>query len=102
MLEIIQPSLAAITSALSIIKQGQSLLPDAAETKALQAELETLRAQHERLDSQIAQALGYELCKCTYPPQIMLYKKEQNASVCPDCELAIERTDLLPLKANTF
>ena len=85
MLEFVQPTLTAIGSALTIIKQGKSLSTDSTETKLLKQELETIRSQLEKSDAQIAHALDYELCKCTYPPQIMLFKKDENADVCPNC-----------------
>jgi hypothetical protein len=33
----------------------------------------------------LAHDLGYELCKCTFPPQIMLWNEEMGATVCNRC-----------------
>jgi hypothetical protein len=33
-----------------------------------------------------AQKLGYQFCRCTYPPQIMLGHEQQKATVCPNPE----------------
>jgi len=40
-----------------------------------------------RSDSKLAKELGYELCQCTYPPQIMLWDQKRQAYYCPnpDC-----------------
>src|ERR1700719_2156962 len=44
-----------------------------------------------RADAELAKSLGYPLCQCTWPPQIMLWKQEVSASVCPKCGHSIVR-----------
>lgn len=31
------------------------------------------------------QALGYRLCPCTYPPQVMLWNSTKRTEYCPHC-----------------
>lgn len=91
MIEFIQPTLTALGSALNIVKQGKDLAPEAPETKELQSQLEEAVRKLETYDSEIAKTLGYELCKCTYPPQIMLFDRARNSDVCPSCGHALSR-----------
>jgi hypothetical protein len=37
-----------------------------------------------RSDTALAQKLGYHLCQCTYPPQIMLWQESRGCHVCPN------------------
>ena len=62
---------------------------EAVETALASAEIATSVAE-----AQVAQALGYELCKCEFPPQIMLTvgyidnnhaKKHGAVYECPKC-----------------
>jgi len=32
-----------------------------------------------------AKSMGFPLCECTWPPNIMLYRRAQDANVCPEC-----------------
>lgn len=52
--------------------------------------LEQEIAKAERLlkasEAAAAKAMGYRLCRCTFPPQIMLWKKTEKVHVCPECE----------------
>lgn len=36
-------------------------------------------------EAQLAKALGYRLCQCVFPPEIMLRDKNRGQSVCPRC-----------------
>ncbi|GEM77006.1 hypothetical protein [Vibrio sagamiensis] len=47
-------------------------------------------------EAQIAQALGYQLCKCTFPPQIMLsvgYRDFEEAFECKLCGKSSQRPE---------
>ena len=75
---------------LDILKTLGGLLPkgekaDAAKERLDQAE-KALRAS----EAELAKALGYNLCQCTFPPQIMLSKgrhatHDQEIFECPRC-----------------
>jgi len=36
-------------------------------------------------EAKLAKKLGYELCLCTFPPSVMLWRETKKASVCPSC-----------------
>ena len=91
MIEFIQPSLTAISTVLSIVKEGKSLAPESPEAKELTSQLKPLEENLKKLEAEVAERLGYELCKCTFPPQIMLFVKESNSDVCPSCDHSIDR-----------
>ena len=91
MIEFIQPSLTAIKSVLSIVKEGKSLATEPSEVKELRSQLENLEENLKQCESEMAKRLGHELCKCTFPPQIMLFVKESNSDVCPSCGHSIDR-----------
>jgi hypothetical protein len=70
--------------ALDLLKSALPFLPrgkqrDDAETKLKAAEKSLAESKAE-----LAQKLGYKLCQCTFPPQIMLWQESQKAEVCPN------------------
>jgi hypothetical protein len=68
----IKTGLDLIKSALSLAKDATSLLPDDPKTETIHQSLEQAERATKLAEAQIAQALGYTLCQCTFPPQIML------------------------------
>ena len=69
---------------LGVLKQGKELMPkgpqrDAAEKKIAEAEQSLALAE-----VRAAQELGYELCRCTWPPQICL-RVDGRDHICPKC-----------------
>jgi len=69
-------------SAIELIKSAAGLLPsrqrDDALEKASQAEGALVAAE-----ARLAKEFGYKLCRCTFPPQIMLESDEE--AVCSKC-----------------
>lgn len=78
-------ALNSIKSALGIFKVGRDLLSrgDAAKVDSLVARAEDALG---RGNAELAKALGFPLCQCTFPPQIMLWKEKQKAHICPNAE----------------
>ncbi len=79
--------------AIGLAKQTKDLLPESQDKEAIARSLDEADKAAKMAEAQIAQALGYELCKCTFPPQIMLsngYKEtnysQQEEFVCPLCK----------------
>ena len=77
----------AITSALQLgkeavgfLKQVKDLLPTDSRRQEAERILEEAERSLEMAEAQVAKELGYRLCKCSWPPQIMLSKgfKEYN------------------------
>ncbi len=62
----------ASRSALGLAKDAQDLVPDSEEKKAALQALEIAESSSEVAKAELAKALGYELCKCEFPPIPML------------------------------
>lgn len=83
-------------NALDIAKGLIGLLPKGPESEKAASEI--LRAEEALTTSeaQLAKALGYRLCQCTFPPQIMLWREDQEAHICPrpECGHALTPTQV--------
>lgn len=88
MLEELKAGLEMAASALSILRQARDSLPESPEKDLSSLEIKAAERQLALAESQIAQSLGYELCQCTFPPQIMLYDPKKQDLFCPVCKTA--------------
>ena len=70
--EVIPDVFKGIMAIIALLKQAKDLLPDSSEKRAVEQSLEEAERKSKLVEAQIADALGYQLCKCTFPPQIML------------------------------
>lgn len=64
--------LSAAKSALDLFKGLREELPPGAKADEVQARIEQAEEALRTTKAQLAKALGYKLCQCTFPPQIML------------------------------
>jgi hypothetical protein len=66
----------------SLSTAGVGLLP---VRKRAEAEQKIAAAEDalKRADVALAQKLGFQLCRCTYPPQIMLWHEQEKVTKCP-------------------
>jgi hypothetical protein len=89
----VKSAFAAMREMLSVFKDAKDLLPEERKAAAAVA-IESSEKQLAIAEAQIAQALGYHLCKCSFPPVIMLTvgtiedaKTRTNKPVyeCPSC-----------------
>jgi len=79
----------------STIKESIDILPSAKKGQVSQS-LEELSTKLQLAELQIAKGLGYELCKCTWPPQIMVFTgkaKYGDKFRCPVCGQEISPDD---------
>ena|SRR5438477_3606447 len=76
--------LTAAKSALDIFRGIRAELPQGPKTDQVQQQIETAERFLQKSEAELAQALGYKLCQCTFPPQIMLWKEAESAHVCPN------------------
>jgi len=83
----------AAKSGIELLKSAWSLLPTGANKDAIAHKIEEAENALERVDAKLAKELGYKLCECTFPPQIMLWKEQQKLFVCPNqyCGRALAR-----------
>lgn len=80
--------------AIGLAKDVKSSLPEGEKKRTIDASLEKAELSSRLAEVQVAQALGYSLCKCTFPPQIMLSQGmrptmylEAECIKCPKCGL---------------
>jgi hypothetical protein len=69
----LKPTFDALRSAMGLLKDAKDLLPagDKREIAISQA-LVTAESSAKIAEAEVAKALGYELCKCEFPPVPML------------------------------
>jgi hypothetical protein len=76
---------------LDILKTLGGLLPKGPDSDAAKQRLEQAEKALRASEAQLAKALGYQLCQCTFPPQIMLSKGRHPVHdtneifECPNC-----------------
>lgn len=86
MLDAVATFLSAGKNALDIIKGIRSELPQTAQADMLGDKIEEAESAFTKTEATLAKALGYHLCQCTWPPQIMLWKEADKAYACPNQE----------------
>ncbi len=91
-MESVKIGLSLFSEAIGLVRNVQDTLPDSEEKESIEKSLVEASKAAKLAEAQIANVLGYKLCKCTFPPQIMLSQgyKETNYShkeefVCPKC-----------------
>jgi hypothetical protein len=94
--------LTAAISALDILKTGLGLLPKGANKDALAKKIEEAEEALKRSDAKLAKELGYKLCKCTFPLQIMLWREQGKAYVCPSIGNAISGRSARPKLSHSL
>jgi hypothetical protein len=77
--------LGAFKTALDIFKGLRSELPNGPKADEALRQIEKAENALKTAEAELAKNLEYKLCQCTFPPQIMLWNKDQRASFCPRC-----------------
>jgi hypothetical protein len=80
----VKEAFTAATAALGLAKQIKDSLPQGSKKDEVDEALQKAERQFKLAESQLAQGLGYQLCKNHFPPQIMLSADERNWR-CPEC-----------------
>jgi hypothetical protein len=90
----VTPFLAAAKTAIEVIKAAITLLPKGSKSEEAQEQIERAEKALKASEGAAAKALGYKICQCTFPPQIMLWKEAERAHVCPNstCGRKISKT----------
>ena len=70
--------------AIGLAKDAKDLLPGGDKKSSVEKTLDEAERASKLAEAQLAKALGYELCECTFPPQIMLRVGEEIQ--CPNCK----------------
>jgi hypothetical protein len=77
--------LTAAKTALDIIKGVRSQLPKGPEADKAQQQIEKAEAALKTSEAELAKSLGFQLCKCSFPPPIMLWSAAERTNICPAC-----------------
>lgn len=71
-------------TSLDLIKGARSLFPQGTKRDELDAKIRDAEDALARSDAALAKQLGFQLCQCSFPPKIMLWKQGQSVFACPD------------------
>lgn len=74
--------------AISLFKKTIELIPNGPEKEVVDKSFNEAEKAFKLAEVKTAQELGYQLCKCTWPPQIMLsigYEEYDEKFKCPKC-----------------
>ena len=72
-------------SAINEFKGIRDKLPAGKQRDEINEKIKRAENLLSRADAELAQKLGFELCKCAFPPKIMLWDESQSASICRSC-----------------
>ena len=71
-LDELKAALGLFRTAIGLAKDSRDLLPDGKEKEVVTQTLDEAEKAAQIAEASIAQAFGYELCKCEFPPTPML------------------------------
>lgn len=89
--EALQTGFQLFKDAIGWAKNAKDKLPDGSQKTSVEESLAQAEKTGQLAEAQIAKALGYHLCHCSFPPQIMLtigydeHGREQFR--CPKCNM---------------
>jgi hypothetical protein len=77
----------ASKTAVDLLKSAYTALPKTPQRDEIESRVRNAEEILRRSDAALAHQLGYKLCRCTFPPQIMLWQETRKLHVCPnpDC-----------------
>ena len=80
----IQGWLGAAKDTMSLLRSAASLLPTGEKRAEIEGKISAAEEALKRSDAKLARELGFKLCDCTFPPQIMLWKEAEKSRICPN------------------
>jgi hypothetical protein len=72
-------------TALDLMKSAWQAMPKGEKRDALEEKVKKAETALESINVALAKSLGYKLCRCTFPPQIMLWKLSEGTNICSAC-----------------
>lgn len=79
-----QNYIASANGVIALIKSVTGMLPKG-EKPAVEEKLKEAEGALALANAQLAQSLNYQLCQCSFPPSIMLWRHGERAFVCDAC-----------------
>jgi hypothetical protein len=91
----------AVRTVLGLVKDVQVTLPPGEKKEAIGKSLAHAEREVQLAEAQVARALGYRLCQCSFPPITMLlagfrldaFDNHQNLHECPACKTNTARLE---------
>lgn len=79
--------MSAAKTALDLFKGIRAEMPQGPLSEEAGKQIQNAEKALKASEAKLAQSLGYSLCQCTFPPQIMLWNEKKQATYCPnpDC-----------------
>jgi hypothetical protein len=77
-------SIGLLKNAIGLAKDANDLVSDSPKRRAAEIALTQAEQQLRLAESRAAQELGYNLCQCSFPPQIALLQPD-GSKRCPKC-----------------
>lgn len=74
----------AASGTVGLLRAAAKLLPKGEKRDEIEARISAAEEALKRSDAKLAKELGMNLCDCTFPPQIMLWKEAEKSHVCPN------------------
>ena len=75
----------AAKSALDILKGIRAELPKGPQADKAQQQIEQAESALKLTNAKLAQTFDYKLCRCAFPPPIMLWRAADRLNICPKC-----------------
>lgn len=85
---VIKEAFETFGTAISAFKSAKDLLPDSKEKKVAEEAMEKAASTAKLAEAQVAQVLGFPLCRCNWPPTIMVVRIQggrQSVYRCGTC-----------------
>ena len=79
----VQGWLGAAKDAVSLLRAATTLLPKGEKKAEIEGKIGDAEKVLSESDARLARDLGFPLCQCTFPPQIMLWKEDEDFHACP-------------------
>jgi hypothetical protein len=76
--------LRAARAVLSLLDQIRTQLPSE-EQSLLRDRIAIAETALKTTEAELAKRLGYRICRCTFPPQVMLWSPARRRNVCARC-----------------
>jgi hypothetical protein len=69
--------------ALDLLKSALPFLPQGKQREDAETKINAAEKGLAESKAEMAKKLGYKLCLCEYPPEVMLWREREQANVCP-------------------
>ncbi len=72
-------------SAIDLLKSLFPLLPKGEQRETIEKRVAEAETALRKGDAELAKILGFRLCRCQFPPEIMLWRESEKTNICGKC-----------------